>query len=165
MDNNLQDRFIEIIKQHEGLIYKVCTVYTSDSETCKDMFQEIVLQAWSAYPRFGNNAKVSTWLYRIALNTAITHLRKEKKHASTSKLDDQLQFYAHVEHQRDEEYKMMHKLIEHLPPLDKALILLYLEDKSHAEISDILGISNSNVSTRLMRIREKLKKQVRPLFQ
>lgn len=129
-----------------------------------NLFQEIVLQAWTAYPRFNHTAKTSTWLYRIALNTAISYLRKEKKQSKPQVGIDKVVLPNTIADDRTEEFKVMHNMIALLPPLEKALILLYLDDKNHLEIADILGITVSNVSTRLMRIREKLKKQVKPLF-
>ncbi|RYE22624.1 MAG: RNA polymerase sigma factor [Sphingobacteriales bacterium] len=165
MKANNQDIFITAIKQYEGLIHKVCNLYAYGAEDRKDLFQEIVLQAWTAYKRFNNEAKISTWLYRIALNTAISHLRKGGKGITQVGIPPgDHDPPANNGQAREEEYKVMHRMIGELPPLDKALTLLYLEDRTHAEISEILGISTSNVSTKLARIREKLKKQVTPLF-
>lgn len=150
--------FIQLIREQEKLIYKVCHIYGELAEDRKDLFQEIVIQAWIAYPRFNNQSKVSTWLYRVALNTAINHQRNKKKHISTdtSWLSDHI---ADSLHTPNEEYKIMHRLIADLPPLEKAIVLLYLEDNSHQAIADIIGLSVSNVGTRLARIKEKLKKQ------
>jgi RNA polymerase sigma factor (sigma-70 family) len=161
--DNLYHEFAVLLQQHERLVYKVCSLYTDDTEDRKDLFQEIVLQAWMSYPRFNHEAKVSTWLYRVALNTAISHKRKQKKHIVAGN-DTMLQ---QLEDQKDasyaEEYKMMHRMINELPRLDKALVLLYLEDNSYQEIAEILGISASNVGTRLNRIKEKMKRQAEML--
>lgn len=156
-----QQEFYNLIQQHEKLVYKVCHIYAADAEDIRDLFQEIVLQAWRGYSRFRGDAAPGTWLYRVALNTAISHKRKQHKQ-NTVAATDVLPYIniaedAHTPYA--EEYRIMHQLIGTLPPLDKALVLLYLEDRPHAEIADILGISTSNVGTRLNRIKDKLKKQ------
>lgn len=148
--------FTNALKQHEALIYKVCNLYTSDKEERKDIFQEIVLQAWTAYPRFRHEAAITTWLYRIALNTAITYKRRERKHSSAD-IDFDIEDANTCAF--TEEYKILHRLVADLAPLEKALIMLYLEDYSHQQIAEIMGISISNVGTRLGRIKERLKKQ------
>jgi len=164
MQSNLQQAFATLIQQHEKLVYKVCHLYAADDEDIRDLFQEIVLQAWNGYSRYRGDAAISTWLYRVALNTAITHKRRQRNaFATTPQLplidiaDD-----AHVPYA--EEYRIMHKLIGELPPLDKALVLLYLEDRPHSEIAEILGISLSNVGTKLNRIKDRLRKQAQPLL-
>jgi len=152
------DSFITLIKDQERLIFKVCSMYAQRPEDRKDIFQEIVLQAWGAYPRFKNTAKASTWLYRIALNTAINYHRKNK--IETIYHPDFLnESEAHAATASDEEYRIMHQFIAGLPALEKALVMLYLDDYSYKEIADIMGLSATNVGTRLMRIKEKLKNQ------
>jgi RNA polymerase sigma-70 factor (ECF subfamily) len=154
-----------MIQANERLVYKVCNLYAVDTEDTKDLFQEIVLQAWSAYPRFRHESGISTWLYRVALNTAITHKRKHNKNRAVTVPDFPEH---HIEDRMQppyaEEYKILQRLIGTLPPLDKALVLLYMEDRPHQEIADILGISLSNVGTKLGRIKDKLKKQAQPFI-
>ena len=164
MQSNLQQAFATLIQQHEKLVYKVCHLYATDDEDIRDLFQEIVLQAWRGYSRYRGDAAISTWLYRVALNTAITHKRRQRNAIATTPqlplidiADDGQVPYA-------EEYRIMHKLIGELPPLDKALVLLYLEDRPHNEIAEILGISISNVGTKLNRIKDRLRKQAQPLL-
>lgn len=140
----------------------MCHAYATDTEDIRDLFQEIVLQAWSGFKRYRGESSISTWLYRVALNTAIVHKRKQAKQRSVTSTDvftidiaDKLPAaYA-------EEYKLLQQMIHALPPLDKALILLYLDDRPHTEIADILGISVSNVGTKLGRIKDKLKQQAK----
>lgn len=155
----LYHEFTTLIKEHERLVYKVSGLYTTDTEDRKDLFQEIVLQAWISYPRFKGASKISTWLYRVALNTALGHKRKKRHHIAGN--DDLLLLHAEETEQDAyaEEYGMMRQMIADLPPLEKALILLYLEDHSYRDIADILGISESNVGTKLNRIKDKMKKQ------
>ncbi len=158
-DHKQTDEFIQLIKEQEKLVYKICHVYAAQPEDRKDLFQEIVIQAWTAYPRFSKQSKASTWLYRVALNTAINHKRKNTRHPATTGMDWLHDQYAEPAMAADNKYKLMHELISSLPPMEKALVLLYLEDSSHHEIAEIMGISVSNVGTRIMRIKEKLKKQ------
>lgn len=163
-DNNTDKAFTALVQQYERLLYKVCCMYTTTTEDRQDLFQEIVLQVWRSYPKYEPAAKVSTWLYRIALNTSISHKRKQGRTIITQEGGDWLH---HIEDRMTdsyaEEYKMLYKMIGDLPALEKALVLLYLEDRSYQEIAEILGISASNVGTRLNRVKEKLRKQVSPL--
>ncbi len=154
--------FTNMLRQYEPLVYKICNLYAVNIEDRKDLFQEIVLQAWGAYPRFRQESAVSTWLYRVALNTAITHKRKQKKYATVLDLD--LDLHDEYAPLYSEEHKILHQLIGNLPALDKALVLLYMEDRSHQEIADIMGISTSNVGTKLGRMKDKLKKLAQPFL-
>jgi len=157
------NEFTTLLLLHEKLIYKVCSIYTNNAEDSKDLFQEIVLQVWIAYPKFKQQSKVSTWLYRIALNTAISYKRKSGK-VNIIPMPDFLNDHFDVSASDQEEYKILQKLIGELPPLEKALILLYLEDNSYQEIADIMGITVTNVGTRLNRIKDKLKQQAHTLI-
>lgn len=159
------DGFIELIKEYERIIHKVCGLYVKDQDDYKDLYQEIVLQTWRSYQKFKHEAKVSTWLYRIALNTAISHKRNNRKKLSIIPFDASFIQVADIKPETEDTYNMLQQMIAGLPELDKALILLYLEDNSYDEIAGIMGISSTNVGTRLTRIKEKLKKQVQIKFQ
>lgn len=152
-----------MIQHNEKLIYKVCSIYTFDNEDKKDLFQEIILQAWKAYPKFEGRSQISTWLYRIALNTAITHERKKQRSPDIT-YPEMLQQHPedNIPDAWKEEYKILQQLIATLPRLEKALVLLYLEDRSYKEIAEILGITVTNAGAKLSRIREKLKKKAEP---
>ena len=157
----LEDKFATMIKGHEDLIFKVSTVYTRTVADQKDLYQDIVIQLWKAFPKYREEAKLSTWMYRIALNTAITRLRKEKKRGIQVPIDQAILDYTENRDPGFEErLKILYRCIETLNNLDKGIILLYLEDKSHEEIAKIIGLSTSNVGTRLSRIRQKLRGQV-----
>ena len=148
--------FIELIQHNERLIYKVCSVYMSEALPIADLFQEVVYNLWKGYPKFRNDCSVSTWMYRIALNTCISSLRKEGKrpvHVPINKLAEQL-----VEPESFEEnVREMHYMIRRLKTLERAIVLLYLEEKSYQEIADITGLTVSNVAVKLNRIKEKLR--------
>jgi RNA polymerase sigma factor (sigma-70 family) len=148
--------FIDILNNHRALIYKVCNLYCDDPEDRKDLFQEIVIQVWKSMDSFRHESALSTWMYRVALNTAITHFKKDKrsiKPVSITGID-----IPDLEDspEKEETSRHLYKAIEHLDKVDKSIILLYLEDKSYEEIGEITGLSKSNVGVKLNRIKIKL---------
>ena len=155
-----KDKFISIIKDNQKLIYKICYSYCSNQETRKDLQQEILLQLWSSFSKFDGRVKISTWIYRIALNTAISFYRKDCKHCNKLESLDELIISIsnfEIETENDENILMLYHFIEQLNELDKALILLYLDDNKYIDIADILGISETNVATKISRIKKRLK--------
>ena len=157
-----KDKFISVIKDNQRLIYKICYSYCSNQENRKDLQQEILLQLWSSFSKFDGRVKISTWIYRIALNTAISFYRKDSKHSKKSdSLDESIISISNleIETEKDENISMLFHFIEQLNELDKALILLYLDDNKYNEIADILGISETNVATKVSRIKKRLKTQ------
>ena len=150
------DRFIEILNLHRGLIYKVCNLYCSDPEDRKDLFQEIVLQVWKSLGSFRQQSSLTTWMYRIALNTAITHLRKEKRSPMQVSLTSIDIPDVAEDGGKEEMLTELFIAIERLDKIDKSIVLLYLEKKSHEEISEITGLTRSNVAVRFSRIKSKL---------
>lgn len=156
-----QEAFIRIIKEHEGIIFKISTVYTNNEDDQKDLYQEIVLQLWKAFGQFRNDAKISTWLYRVALNTAITQFRKAKKNSHQISIDKIILNYTENANTAfEEQLKTLYYHIATLNDLEKGIILLYLEDKNYEEIAAITGLSVTNVGTRLSRIKKKIKSQI-----
>lgn len=154
--------FVEVLNEHRGLILKVCTLYCDDPEDRKDLFQEIVLQIWKSLGSFRQESALSTWMYRIALNTAITHFKKEKrsiKPISATGIDmpDLNEGLAEAE-----ELQQLSNAIEQLNKIDKSIMLLYLEEKSYDEISEITGLTKSNVGVRINRIKQKLAHTLNP---
>ena len=138
------------------MIYKVCRMYTYTSADKEDLFQEIVIQLWNAYPKFRGESKFSTWLYRVALNTAITGLRKKKDFIESrepAQLPDQIS----DEHTGNEKLLQLHKAIEQLNAIEKAIVMLYMEDKSYEEMEDIMGMTPGNLRVKMSRIKEKLR--------
>lgn len=157
----MEKEFTGLINQHKGIIYKVCHLYCHENEDRKDLFQEIVIQLWKAYPNFRNEAKLSTWIYKIALNTALTSLRKEGKskwNKSISEADFEIPA---MEITENEHVNILYQAIQQLTEIEKAIIMLYLEEKNYDEITDIVGISKTNVGVKLNRIKQKLSKIIK----
>ena len=157
-----QERFLSVLEAHKKLIYKVSHTYCRDREEFQDLVQEIISQLWLAYPKYDDRYKFTTWMYRIALNTAISFLRKESRRKETfGTLNSQLLRIADdpYDDPYDQQLVRLRQLINQMDRMNKALILLYLEDKSYQEIADILGITVTNVGSKLNRIRKQLRKQ------
>ena len=152
----MHKEFVDILNNHRGLIYKVCHLYCDDAEDRRDLFQEIVLQVWKSIGSFRNESAFSTWMYRIALNTAITHLKREKRFSRKVSMSDIDIPDLSDDSEKEDQLNQLFKAIEHLDKVDKSIILLYLEEKSYEEISEITGLSRSNVGVRLNRIKTKL---------
>ncbi|HZI24090.1 MAG TPA: sigma-70 family RNA polymerase sigma factor [Chryseolinea sp.] len=152
----MRKEFVDVLNNHRGLIYKVCHLYCDDPEDRKDLFQEIVLQVWKSLGNFRQESSIGTWMYRIALNTAITHLRKEKRSGGKVSLDGIDIPELNEDSEKEEQLKQLFKAIENLDRIDKSIILLHLEEKSYEEISEITGLTRTNVGVRLNRIKAKL---------
>lgn len=154
----MKDQFLKLIAENQGLIYKVCNMYCNNKWDKEDLFQDIVLQLWRSYPAFKGNSKVSTWMYRIAINNAITRLRKETKREKFTGLDDEAFRVAASEHDNiDESIAQMYEAIKKLSEVERALTMLYMDDCSYKEIAEILGLSESNVGFKLNKIKAKLR--------
>ncbi|NII24387.1 RNA polymerase sigma factor [Pseudoflavitalea sp. X16] len=155
-----QNEFIVLVNQHRGMLYKVCNLYCSSEYDKQDLFQEIVIQLWKAYPRFRGDSKFGTWLYRIALNTAISDLRKQKKHIQSVEPDQLPTEIQDIQYNKDKEEKLqqLYRAIHQLPEIERGIVMLYLEDKSYEEMEDILGINQNNLRVKMNRIKEKLRK-------
>ncbi|WP_181309045.1 RNA polymerase sigma factor [Rufibacter sp. XAAS-G3-1] len=158
---NRKDQFTQVIKENKGLIFKVAALYTNTIQDRNDLYQEIVYQLWKSFGSFNQQSKLSTWLYRVALNTAIYHLKQSKRRVDTIPLDLEADRFSE-EHDRTEEERiqLLYAQIQQLNLLERGIILLYLEGKSYEEIAAIIGITASNVGTRISRIKEKLRTQI-----
>src|SRR5215470_14185843 len=137
--------FIKLLNQHQNIIHKVCNLYMDNVADREDLFQEITLQAWNGYKNFRNESKFSTWLYRVALNTAISYFRKEKNKISFHPSDN-LPDSADEKENMEEQISAMYSAIGSLGKIDKALVMLFLEDYSYDEIGSMLGITANNVA-------------------
>jgi RNA polymerase sigma-70 factor (ECF subfamily) len=158
-NSELQKTFENLVKTHERLIYKICRLYGNSEDDRQDLYQDIVIQLWKAYPKFRGEAKLSTWLYRIGLNVAITQFRKQKKQIYATDIDAlNMDFPEDASHIAETaQFKTMYAAIEKLNDIEKAIVMLYLDDKSYDEMEDILGISNGNLRVKMNRIKEKLR--------
>ncbi len=157
--NYNKKEFATLIQDNQGLIHKVTFVYADNPVDREDLFQEICLQLWKSNSLFRKESKFSTWAYRIALNTAINYLRKKKRSIKYEKLNDSHQFTLPSSGE-NEELGLMYAAISNLNRIDKAIIFLWLEEKNYDEISEITGISKSNVSVKLVRIKRKLQEMI-----
>ncbi len=156
-----EEEFTMLIREHQGLIFKVSALYTNQKQDQGDLYQEIVYQLWKSFDSFRGQSKISTWMYRVALNTAIAHLNKKnkrKKEVSVEKIPQVLEDGSSEVMQ--ERLKQLHREIQNLNVLEKGIILLLLEGNTYEEISEITGLTKTNVGTRISRIKEKLRSRM-----
>jgi len=164
MSNSLEQLFVLQLQENQNIIHKICRLYTQGQDAHNDLFQEITIQLWKAFPKFRGESKFSTWTYRIALNTAITLYRKESisKNKIEFDSDKHLVIQDDYNFEEEEHIKLMYQAIKQLNDIEKALVFLYLEDKDYTEISSVLGISEVNARVKMNRIKGKLKKNINP---
>lgn len=164
MNMNLEQSFVQQLQTNQNIIHKICRLYTNNGDAHKDLFQEITIQLWKAYPKFRGDSKFSTWAYRVALNTAISLYRKSTKAIQTVDYEKQQYFLSQDQYnyEEEEQLKLMYKAVYQLNDIEKALIFMYLEDKGYTEIAETLGISEVNVRVKMNRIKGKLKKILNP---
>ena len=160
----LEGEFNQVVFENQDILHKVCNMYCRSKADKEDLFQEIVIKLWQGLPHFRHQSKVSTWVYRVALNTAISQFRKKKKalpikHTLGFELAEEEE-----DRQKAAQIKALYQGISQLNKVEKAIILLYLERKSYEEIAEIMGLSKSNVSVKLVRIRKKLEEKVKFLM-
>ncbi len=164
MSEALESVFVAQLRENQNIIHKVCRLYTRGEDAHKDLFQEITIQLWKAFPRFRGEAKFSTWAYRVALNTAITLYRKSTRTVATESYEGTRHFIKQEEYnyEEEEQIKRLYDAVYMLNDIEKALVYMYLEDKDYAEISQTLGISEVNARVKMNRIKTKLKKILNP---
>ncbi len=156
-----EEAFVKMIKQNEGVIFKITTIYTDNADDQKDLYQDIVYQLWKSFDSFREEAKISTWMYRVAMNTALTRIRKKKRQGNQISIDRVvLQQTEQSDLGFEERLKQVYASIHQLNELEKGLILLLLEGKNYGEIAEITGLTISNVGTRISRIKQNLKSKV-----
>ena len=161
MTQSPDDTFTNLLEEHKGILFKVARAYCQDETDRQDVIQEIIIQLWRSYGRYDPQYRLSTWVYRIALNVAISFYRREKKRkeSAVTITDNILEVVAPEEDQPNENIQLLHRFIHQLPELDRALMILYLDEKGYSEIAEVLGITETNVATKISRIKQKLKKQ------
>ena len=158
---NNKEALLTAITEHQQLIFKVASIYTDNVEDRNDLTQEIFYQLWKSFGSFNHKSTITTWMYRVAMNVAIYHLKTSKRKIKSVSLDEYPADISEADNTEiEEKWRLLRQYINKLNLLDKGIVLLYLENKSHQEIAQIIGISVSNVGTKLSRIKEKLKEQV-----
>lgn len=159
-----QDRFLGLLEDHKKILYKVAYAYCRQREDRHDLVQEMTIQLWRSFDRFDGRVKYSTWMYRIAMNVAISFYRSERRRIrdavpiEESGLD--IAGADRVMEEVGEDLRTLHRLIGRLDEMTRAIILLYLEGYAHDEIAGIIGISSSNVATRIHRIKQRLQREI-----
>ena len=154
----LEREFLDMIAAQKRVIYKVCYIYAKDQDDLNDLFQEVVLNLWKSFPNYRGDSTVTTWVYRIAMNTCIIFLRRSNTRLQTIPMTADVASLVADEEGRTGQLQELYRLINRLGKLERALILLWLEERSYQEMADILGISKANVAVKLLRTKEKLKK-------
>ena len=155
----MEKEFLQIITDNQGIIHKVCSIYCDLEEDRRDLFQEIIAQLWKSYPSFRSESKFSTWMYRVALNTAITSFKKDKRQPDRSGISFETLHLADemYDTRTEDQIKMLHRAVSQLTGVEKSIILLFLEDKKYEEIAEITGITQNYVRVKMNRIKKKLK--------
>ncbi len=156
-----KEEFIKIIKANEGIIYKVTRAYTNDTDDQKDLYQEIVYQLWKSFETFKGLSKISTWMYRVALNTSILHLNKKKRRPDRVSDFELPQIVDDSSTYLEDQVSELYDQIKQLSIVERGIILLYLEGKSYNEIAAVTGFSTTNIGTRLGRIKQKLRTNIK----
>jgi RNA polymerase sigma-70 factor (ECF subfamily) len=164
VQKDLENKFLSDFEKNQNIVHKICRMYTTNQDAHKDLFQEITIQVWKNYSKFRGDAKFSTWMYRVALNTAISLYRKSTRTLKTEDISTVAYKISSVDYDDTEELQLkeLYKAIHRLSDIEKALIFLYLEDKPYTEISETLGISSVNARVKMNRAKEKLKKILNP---
>ena len=153
--NNTEQQFSQLVNDNRSTIYSVCYMFSNDADEVADLFQEVLVKLWNGYESFQGKSDIKTWIYRVTLNTCITIDRKKRRNKKAELSMDV--DYFDTQKQSTAQVRMLHDRIARLQPLDRAIILLWLEQISYDEIGEIVGISAKNVSVRLARIRVQLK--------
>lgn len=160
-----ETEFIHLIETNQGIVHKICRIYSDSREEHEDLFQEIVLQLWKSYDSFKGDSKFTTWMYRVSLNTAITLIRKKKRTIATSSIDQREYFNlsaSQPDPEKEARLESLYAAIKKLNEIERAVVIQYLEDLPYREIANNLGISEVNARVKMNRIKTKLKKLMQP---
>jgi len=162
LEQETADRFLSVIAAHKGIIYKVASFYCRQAEDRKDLIQEIIYQLWRSFRQYNEQYRLSTWMYKVALNVSISFYRKDKRRQERMGplTDSILDLAPDSEPPETERHlQLLQQFINELPSLDRALMILYLEGKSYREIAEILGLTDTNTATKISRVKDKLKRK------
>lgn len=164
MQKDLESKFLVDFEKNQNIVHKVCRIYTTNQDAHNDLFQEVTIQLWKNYSKFRGEAKFSTWMYRVALNTAISLYRKSTRTIKTLDISDVSYKVQSLEYDDTEEQqlKSLYKAIQGLSDIEKALIFLYLENKPYKEIAEALGITQVNARVKMNRAKDKLRNILNP---
>lgn len=149
--------FKELLNENKRIISKICRAYSNDSQEFEDYFQEVAIQLWKAYNNYKGEAKISTWVYRISLNVCLTEVRKKKRRIVTASLDPEYEGSSEDHKADKDQVDRLYTAIRSLKKMDRAIILLYLEEKKYKEMAEILGINISHIGVKVNRIKKELK--------
>jgi RNA polymerase sigma-70 factor (ECF subfamily) len=164
VSKKLEEEFVKQLDENQNIVHKICRLYTNDQHAHNDLFQEVTVQLWRAYPKFRGDSKFSTWMYRVALNTAITLYRKSTRRVKTQDYES-VQFKIEDRREDDEQMEqitLLYGAVKQLNDIEKALVFLYLEDKNYREIAETMGISEVNARVKMNRIKTKLTNIINP---
>tara|TARA_B100001057_G_scaffold95624_1_gene92062 strand:+ start:5686 stop:6192 length:507 start_codon:yes stop_codon:yes gene_type:complete len=163
-----EHEFVVLIEKNQNLIHKICRLYSNSDAEHKDLFQEITIQLWKAYPKFRGDSKFSTWMYRVGINTAISLYRKSRrriKSFSFQDIDYKIPQSEPYDDSKDRQLHSIYEAIKVMNDIDKAIIFLYLENRTYKEISRTIGLTEVNARVRMNRIKNKLKEQLNPNYE
>lgn len=158
-----ESKFTLLVKENQRIVHKICRIYSDSPEAHEDLFQEIVLQLWKSFDSFKGDSKFSTWMYRVGLNTAITLIRKKNKTIETISIDQNSYFDIRTNddnEEKEERLKLLYSCIKQLNDVERALVLLFLEDLPYKDIAETMGISEVNARVKMNRTKEKLKEMM-----
>lgn len=164
MDSTDKTHFIQLIQKHQGIINSICRVYYIDNEDIKDARQDIILQLWKALPTFRNDSKISTWIYKVALNTILSKVKKEYKNSSQELLSESHLNSPDNQFDTNDDIQQLLFLVNQLEATDKAIMILHFEGYNNKEIAETLKLTATNISTRMNRIKTKLKEAFNTVF-
>lgn len=163
MTEALDQAFLSEVNKNLGIAHKVARLYFTDPDERDDVIQEMMYQLWRSYRRFSGRSKFSTWMYSVCLNTALTYVRKSSRRRSEPLSETHMQIADTISEGKEEKITRMYQAIGKLSPLNKAIIMLYLDDLSYEEIASVTGLTKSNVGVRLVRIKGELEKEMKQM--
>lgn len=153
-----EQEFSRMVREHKSTIYTVCYMFSNDEDEVSDLFQETLINLWKGFESFRHESKLSTWIYRVAMNTCISADRKKRKQGTKVPLSMNIDLYNDEDHET-KQVRQLHERIQRLDLIDRALVMMWLEGMNYDEIADVVGISVKNVGVKLVRIKEKLKQK------